>query len=769
MADIPKHNFFYENKNAGLALTMRLTDEQKFWQRHTYTRYRLMQMSRAQNNREILWNQHQKQYEAWRPPRSIDDWQSNIVPPYTTSVVEAALSEMIDQTLQPMVKAKKAEFVPHATVINYIKDYTWRLGYGDWELYKAIKQNLILGTTVWQEYYWREQRKVKQIAEYDWKTGQEVYKNVEFTDFDDCYGEAVNLWDIWFDPQARSVNMGPYKAQDAIRRYVLHIDTFRALFQGTKWDKFGLVQHVRPGGDTSYYQFYQPPKGIDHGSYVEVLWHWIRNPDCLVIAANDVPFYIGPNPYMHKQLPFGSSQDIVDPWSIYGKGEPGLLESIQDELTTMRRMRIDRQHLDIFKMIFVNNRETLTDNDLIPAPMKPVYVDDTDSVKPFEYGDINPSAYREEMLLKEDGTRVTGIDDRAQSASPKGSTATESAILKEATLKRLRMKIWVLSRTLMQEQIRLRVSNIQQYYKTPKIQEIMGNSSIDKMLKIRELATEGRLLREGGKFYEMEYRTVVTKNKKLERNADGSVSVRDKRGDNFFMVTPDLLPNVPASLVFNYELTAEPTFPLSKPLMQQKLNEWATNPVISMAIQSGYYDFRKVSDRITELNDFDPDEFLAEQSEGQNQDLLIDPTKQADMAHKENELMMRGQQLIGTPYSTRDHTEIHLAFMRSEKFKTMATDEIKKNFATHILDEELAQRLRGQNIASQAQTGEAPGGIGPETPGSLPPELMAMNGGGADMSGMRTREIQGIEGGAAKATMPTRAVGSEMVPDFIGR
>ena len=766
MADtFPKHSFFYENKNAQLPVQMRLNDEQKFWQRHTYTRYMLMKMSRAQNNRETNWNLHQKQYEAWRPPKSLDDWQSNIVPPFTTSVVEAALSEMIDQTLQPQVQARKAEYRPHATVINYIKDYTWQIGYGDYELYKAIKQNLVLGTTLWQDYYWRESRMVKQIAEYDWKTGQEIYKEVEFSDYDDCYGEAVNLWDLWLDPQARSVNTGPYKAADAIRRYVMHIDTFRSLFMNSRWDKYNLVRFVKPGGDTSYYQFYQPPKGIDHGSYVEVLWHWIRNPDCLTIMANDVPFYIGPNPYMHKQLPFGSSQDIVDPWSIYGKGEPGLLESIQDELTTSRRMRTDRQHLDIFKMIFVSNRETLTDNDLIPAPMKPVFVDDVTSVKAFEYGDINPSAYREEILLKEDGVRVTGIDDRAQSASPKGATATESAILKEATLKRLRMKIWVLSRTLMQEQIRLRVSNIQQYYKTPKVQEIMGKSAIDKMLKIRELAAENRLMRQGGKFYEMEYRTIVTKNKKLSRKADGTVAVNDKRGDNFFMVTPDLLPNLPASMVFNFKLTAEPTFPLSKPLMQQKLNEWSTNPIIAMSVQSGYYDFRKIADRITELNDFDPDEFLAQQEEGQNEDLLIDPTKMADMAHKENELMMSGQKLIGTPYSTREHSDIHLAFMSSEKFKIGATDVIKQNFATHLLDEELGQRLRLKNMGAQAAQGQAPGQAGPGMPGSLPPELMA-NG---DMDGMRTREIQGIEGSEAKAAMPGRMAGSEMLPDFVGR
>ena len=271
------HNFFYENKNAKILSLVDLTDEQKFWKQHSYKRFQLMKQSRQQNNRETQWDNHQKQYEAWRPPKSLDDWQSNIVPPFTTSVVESALSELIDQTLQPRVQARKKEYVPHATVLNYVKDYTWDIGYGDMELFKAIKQNFVLGSTVWQEYYWQDKRAVKQIVSYNNKTGREEYKEATLFDFDDCYGEAVNLWDIWFDPQARSVNTGPYKAQDAIRRYIMHIDVFRNTFLNSRWDKYNLCRFVKPGGDTTYYQFYQPPIGVDRESQ-EILWHWIRNP-----------------------------------------------------------------------------------------------------------------------------------------------------------------------------------------------------------------------------------------------------------------------------------------------------------------------------------------------------------------------------------------------------------------------------------------------------------------------------------------------------------
>lgn len=750
MKYMPKF-FFQDNPNAKINTEITLNDQQDYWRKHTYRRFALMKESRAQDGRETKWDNHQKQYEAWRPPKGMQ-WQSNIVPPFTTSVVESGLSELIDQTLQPRVQARKRIDVPAATVINFIKDYTWEIGDGDIELYKSIKQALTLGTTFWQDYYWQEKRKVKIIVKYNPETGLEEYEEKEIFDFDDCYGESVNIWDLWFDPQARSVNIGPYKAADVIRRYIMHIDTFRNTFMNTRWDKYGFVKNIKPGGDPNYYQFYKPPQGIDHGSYVEVLWHWIRTPDILNIVANDIPFYNGPNPYNHKQLPFGRGVDLLDPWSIYGKGEPELLESIQDELTTTRRMRLDRQKLDIYKMIFVSNRETLTDQDLIPAPMKPIYVDDVANVQEFKTSDVNPSAFREEILLKEDAIRVTGIDDRFQSVPKTAGTATEAAILKESTLKRLRMKIWIMSRTLLMEQIRLRVPNIIQFYKTPKVSKIVGRDPIDKWMQVRNVAEEGRLINQNGDFYEQEYRTIVTKNKKLEKQPNGEVTVLDSRGDNFFMVTPDVL--VPSEMGFNYKLSAEPTFPLSKPLQQQKINELFQHPVMLRSIELGYYDPTKISDKMLEINDFDPDDFLTKESEAPQGIPELDPARMIRMAQRENEGLMDGDELPGTPYATPEHTMAHIEFMKSDEFKQNATPNIIQNFTNHVYFEYGAQELRTEGLKMQGQGGGPGGGATPQL--------------GAGGESMRTREVRGIEGGEAKATMPARAQGPEMTPDLAG-
>ena len=754
MAEYSK--YFYENNKATINNEVKLNDEYTFWKKHCYRRFQLMKDSRQQGGREDNWNKWQRQYEAWRPPREADDWQSNIVPPFTTSVVESALSEMVDQTLQPKVAARRKEYQPHATVLNYVKDYTWEVGYGDIELYKGLKQALVLGSTITQEYYYQDKRKVQLIVKYNPKTGDEIYEEKEIYDYDDCYGETVSLWDVWFDPNARTVNQGPYKAQDAIRRYVMHIDTFRNTYVGSKWDKLGLASKVTPGGNSDYYQFYQPPKGIDTGSYVEVLFHWIRNPDKLIILANDIPFYCGPNPYNHKQLPFAMGYDLLEPFSIYGKGEPQLLESIQDELTTNRRMRIDRTKLDIFKMVLIGGSESFSDQDLIPAPMKAIHVDEVANVKEFSTGDINPSAYREEELLKQDGVRVTGIDDRFQSTSPKAATATEAAILKESTMKRLRTKIWVNARTLLADQIRLRVPNILQYYKAPKVHEIVGNSSLEKMVKIRELAEENRLYKKGNKFYELEYRTIVTKNKQIKKT-DRGIDVVDQKGDNFFMVTPDLLPST--ATIFHYKMTAEPTFPLSKPLMQQRMNELFQQPLVQWAFESGYYSKEKGVDRIMELNDFDSEDFVAQVTpQEQGAQMMIDPMQLIEKAGQENELMLRGESLIGTPYAMPDHTRIHMEFMKSENFKAAANPDIIANFSRHIMEEFTAQNMRMRQGGGKMAMGQAGGMMGPN--GAPMPQ------GGGEST--RTKEMNGIMGGAAKPALLGRAVGPENVPDMTG-
>jgi len=703
---------FKNNDKAKINALYKPPDNIAYDREMVYKRYTQMRNARVfgGENLEAVWDRAERQYEAWRPPKSADDWQSNIVPPFTTTAVERALAEIVDQTIQPKATARGPEDVVKSKIINYIKDYTWEVGDGDLQLYGGLKQNLVLGNTIWQEDYWQDKRQVRVLTRFDPKTNEETFEEREVMDFDDVYGETVDLRTFFIDPMARTINMGRYKANDCIRRFIMNYDTFQENFIGSKYDQFGVAKLVQPGGDLNYYQYYNPPEEMDKSNQVEVLFYWGRRPDKLIIVANDVVIQDGPNPYNHKQLPFAEGSDVPRLNQFWARGEPRLLESIQDELTTNRRMRIDRQHMDIFKMFLVSNRENLDEDEGIIAPSRFLYVDDpSNSIKALEYRDINPSAYMEEDRLKQDGREVTGIE----SPQPAG-TATEAAIAKESTMKALRLKIWLLSRQLLTNIVRLRIPNIVQYYSTPKAVQILGEKRYAK------------------------YRQIRTNNVELSLTKQGQLREDRKKGDYFFIVSPDMV--VPQYGSFDLKLGGDPTFPVSKPLQQQRVGEYLQHPIIAAAIQGGYYDVNKTADFYTEIMDYDPDDLKAEQTD--TEEPVVDESTLYELANRENELMLSGKPKSGTPGATRGHTDIHLAFMSSEQFRQKATPEIIAIFSNHIMEEGKAQEMRSKATPEQLMQ-QMPGELGRPTPRST---------------------ADGIMAGPTKAAMPGKMIGAEETP-----
>src|SRR3990167_8216647 len=352
-------------------------------------------------------------------------------------------------------------------VMGHIFDYTWEISDSDLEEEDVLHDALIEGTGIGQEYFYSDIRKIKTKLKKNSKTEWDEEDQV---DYNDSYLECVKNDDFFIDENARSFR-GPYAARDCIRRYIMHIDDFKQFFKGPVWDPLGNAKFVIPGGSTDYYEWYKPPQGIDHKNYVEALWHWVVKPtDWLNIVVNDVMVVMGPNPYKHKQLPFARAIDVKRTHRFYGKGESALLQSIQDELNVLRRMVIDRNHLDIDKMFIGSNRLNLSEEDLIARPHGFIPADDVNSVKPVEYGDVPRSVEISISHLEEDATVATGINPRQQ-ALPTTGTATEAAILKESTLKRIRLKVRRFEREFLTRQARLRVSNIIQYYSQPKLEK----------------------------------------------------------------------------------------------------------------------------------------------------------------------------------------------------------------------------------------------------------------------------------------------------------
>jgi len=661
---------------------------------YVYRRIQEMKDSRSASGIEDKWDLWQKQYDGYRIPRKKDEWQSNIVINTTAGIVESQLSEVIDQNYRPRYLPRGIEDKPRATVMNAINDYTWEVGMADVEVYKMTSEAFVLGTSIGQEYYRKEKRIVQQILETQ-KNGQQKFKEVEVNDFDDVYLEHVRIQEVWFDEYGRSLN-GTYAAKDCVRRVIMNIDDFQNFFKGPVWDKLGNAKYVTPGGDTNYYEYYKPSEGIDHSRQVEVYWYWTVRPtpgrpdvsDSLMVVANDVMIVRGPNPYNHKRLPFVRQVDILNASQFYGKGESQLLESIQDEQTTLRRMIMDRNHLDIDKMFLLSNRETdLSDDDLIARPHGVINVEDVDNIKPLEYGDIPQSTFKSLEMLTDDAIRITGQDDRMQSVqSP--TTATQAAILKEATLKRLRTKIWLLRNLTLYNVGLLRESNIRQFYSVPKVEKIVGQKGTDNYYsRVRDAYQSGRLQMKNGVPYEQKYKTIRLTGQKLNVTPQG-VELQKSKEPTFFEATPELITPMYGS--FDVKISPMPSIPVSKPLMQEKISAMFDRLVQFPQI----YATDKLGDALLEAHDYDPDEFKPDKPIGEQLSGNL-VGKSLQVAQMENQEIMKGKEVPSTPYAMEPHTEAHIAMINSPEMMQLPPDSpILANLVRHIQGELQAQQQR---------------------------------------------------------------------------
>jgi len=708
---------FRNNTDAKINSIYRPSEKIQRDRRHVYSRFADMKNGRNVRGIDLerIWEKAEKQYESWRTQSDPDNWQSNIVSPLTTTIVERALAEMDGQVVRPRISGDGPEDKPKAKLMKHIVDYTWTKGDADITMSEVLKDILVYGKGIWQEDFFIDKREVSYLKKFDLENKIEEYEKKIIYDFNDVYGERVPLYDFFIDPNAWTINRGRYKAKDCIRRYVMDYDAFLEMFQDSIWDKEGAVKYVKPGQRSDYYQFYQPSNGVTSNE-VEVYFYWGRVPDKLIIVANDVVIRDGPNPYRHKRLPFAEGNDVKRTLGFWPRGEPELLSSIQDELTTMKRMRLDKQHMDLLKPTFVSNRELMEEDENIVHPGAFIPVDDPSSVKQPQYSDINPSSYREEELLKEEGREVTGVIN----PSPSG-TATGAAIDKESTMKIIQHKLLGISREMATEITRLRVSNIVQFYSMPNAEKIIGKEGSDN------------------------YRRIVTKDIALEVGKNGDLLEKKAKGDNYFDVTPELI--IPYYGSYNIVLSAEPSLPLSKPMRQQKANEFLSQPIVASAFESGYWDSNKAADMLAEINDFNPDDFKTESSEEEAP--LVDEQVLIELANRENEALMSGKELPGTPYAPRAHTELHLAYMGSEDFKRAVKGDpegaVARAFTRHILEESRAQAARDAGSPEGDLKGTGRVG-GPTTQGEI------------------TDEGPSIQAGDLKAMNPNKIVGSEQVP-----
>jgi len=296
----------------------------------------------------------------------------------------------------------------------------------------------------------------------------------------------------------------------------------------------------------------------------------------------------------------------------------------------------------------------------------------------------------------------------------------EAAILKEATLQRLRTKLFLLEIDTLVDFTRLRESNMRQYMREPKLVRILGEKG-SQVYKdaVNTAKKESLLAMQGEEAYRKEYNTIPIEGERFYKDKEsGDIQSEKIEGRSFLQILPEYLD---PEMDVRYQ--AAPDLPVSKALDAQRFSE-----VYQSLVKNQSYDPAKLGAELLRVNGKDADEFKAQgQGESVPSEDVADIQKLVDLASQENEDMMNGTDVLSTPYATSKHTEIHYAFMESPDFVNEKDLTIMSIFTQHVLGEAKAQKQRGEasiaNAPVGADGGVAPQGVDPTLKSLLPDQI----------------------------------------------
>lgn len=667
----------------------RPTKAERKIRRRIWDRYRAMADNQWRKDAEKDWEMGDKMFQQWMPERDEDDFRADIVLPDGFAAIQAEMQETIERASRPLLRRVEDSDKNIEAFANAILSYNMdRTGF-DFQYFKAKYAAAIRGTAFLFNYYRVDKRTVNDPDSVN-EDGEIVYKQRDLIDFDDDYTEFIENEYIFVDESASHID----NARDMVRREIIHIDEFNRVY-GNKSD-FKNTDKVLSGGDTGNKGFFRLPEDMDEED-VEILHYYNRATDRYDCLANNVVIREGYIPYKHKELPLAVVYHYQVPGQFWGMGVPKVIFSLTEERRSIRNLNLDRQKMQINKMFLVNDSISLDEEELYARPHGLIEVNTNGqpintAVMPLEYGDVPASYFRTEEILLEDIRRAHGIDDRIQGVQT-GGTATEAAILKESSQRRINMLAKLVEMDTMIRLGRLKWSDIQFFYPAPRIERITEDNQERQKKTYRNINVKG-----------MDF-TIV-------EDAEGqrSLKMNEIDGTSSFKLDKSMARYMEGD--FDVVIDSEAHQVVSKPIQQAKITEMFGLLVANPALV-GVLDPKKAVHRYLEINDEDPKAWM--KGSGKNVDEM------RMLAERENVVMMDGIVLPPTPDADEEHTLVHLNFANSREFDELPR-AVQENIRMHIMGEHdanpntgsLMDDLGGQEEqtapGNQASQLPAPGG-----------------------------------------------------------
>jgi len=683
-------------------------EEEKKLVTELYNRFDYLKRAKgdvAGKNIETIWDDAEKQLNGETGVTVDDeDERSNLFVPITHAIVDSINAEWLRQhTSGRVVPSSDPQDGPKAELVDIIRQYIESKNNLELVDMETNSYGISYGNGIQRIYYKEGKRKIKTLSKVN-PDGTSEYTEKIIDDFDDICIEDIDPRMVYPDDGAKKPDFSDCK--DVIYRRIMSYSEFE-----TEFKEFKNYKYVKRSGDTLRNDYYQKPKDVEDDDVEVLLWE-NKSRDFHRTCANSVFLEDKPNPYKHKQLTFVGFGDNRRLGQFWWKGEPELIKSLQAEVNTHRNIRLDAQKMSTIKPIFASTSSRLEEEEIIQEPGKIYYF--TGQIPPIQM-DMNTdfsSSFREEDRMREDVAGTTGVDQRLEALSG-DVTATESAIKKESTLKRIAKKI--VQKQLMLEKRRgwMIIQLIMQYYTVPKMEKIAGK---DKIEEYRDKAGN-TIVEDGGPsdgVYQEKYRRIRADNKdikvKAEKSPAGEVTgvkaiVREKNGYTFFDATPELIKGE-----YDYIVVPDISMPVTKAqeveIALGLYDRLISNPVImspdgkmhipgkdasgaatdnALPMPKGLL---KLTEGILKKHGYNSEEYLPDDTSG-------DPM--LEQAMKENIAMLKGIVFGPTPLASPDHTLVHNKFLEGNVDQSMP--DILTVFNEHITGELKFQ----ESIAKDAQ------------------------------------------------------------------
>jgi len=645
--------------------------------RRVFERFEAMRDDQIRKEAEEQWERADKQFMQWQPEREYGDWRSHITLPDAFGAVQSHMQETIDRRGRPYLEQVDASDYIRESFSNHIFNFSMdRTGF-DLEQFKAKQAAAIRGTAWVAERYRLEKREVRDLDSID-DDGKMKYTKREIIDADDTYTEYVENDMLYWDPAATHES----RARDAVEREVIDWDEFQRVYK-MRPDFMNIDKVPKAGNITEKVLFFKKAEDMSDND-VEVLHYYNRATDSYDVLANNVLIRMAPIPYKHKEIPFAVYRHYMLLGRMYGMGIPEVIYSLSEERVSLRRLQLDKQHLQVDKMFLVNDLVDIDEEEARVRPHGFMYVNTNgvpinQVIQSVEYGDTPMSYYRSEEQLLDDMRRAHGISDELQQVS--GGTATQAAIAKEQAQKRINMINILADMDTLIRIGRMKWSNIQFFYPAARIEKI----TTDKGTKTKK---SYRKIRIKGAEYEIEQAEGGSKlvSNKIDGNSGFTL---DRKMAKFMEGDYEVTMNADASPV------------LSRPLQQAKITEML-GALSGNAIMAAQVDPQKAAARYLRVFGEDPNDWLV------GNGWTDDQWKQ--LARDENQVMSSGIPLLPTDGATQAHTEEHLNFMDTTGYMDLP-QAIQDIIAKHTFGEAEKQGA----IPGGAAEGATPNGEIPAT------------------------------------------------------